>query len=720
MTIFGPILNSPVVEPLFDIYFVHDLTAFEIYFVLPEKHPGIDIRVMCRPEFRLQLLPRSKDPDYFAVLGFPHSEAVSDRAMALKKNYTLPFRRLRARLAYCLRKASSNSQSLMNLRLVISPDAVITWAIEDRNREARKHLSRFLATFTGGSVQILYSETPGTPMLELGNGQFLFGFTLVFPWALAALALGPNCLETDTTYYCIRPYTMANLHAIFANTSLPIAMGISPSETAGSYIRIYEHIHGLMQRYHPELMDGPLQAVNLGDDIPDDGPVKVMGSFPKGGIFAQAGEAPVPGAGDVEERAFHEEPEQPPAHPQAPVPDTGDVEEEDVNEEPDGPLPSADPVTPPDEEEDSIEEVIRSLEETGPPEKRSALTCLAILTDMGKALAAFVKYFHLDWKLCIRHILQAIGTKDPIFSWVLRLIYCWSAAEYVHACATIRLELEALDYVPAKIGILRAMMGEADIPHPINSLSRWAAFARSFGIPRPSNHIEGRHHWLNLGSEGLTDLIDLVLQVCRYFMAAYEKRNENLIATLKRNYDLVFPSEEAQAKPSFNPAKWKYYRELHTLVSRSDTGPSLEARIEPDCEKFAFPREGSSVKVEYALPAKWRPKRTVVDTAQVPQKQTLHAKGTRTAREWLGWQIYAELRREHSHQEWDKHSTTLFAQIFALGTSTLVNSPALTDDGPFSAQQDANWRIAARKCVKTELNLVATPRAQSAKPKPSK
>jgi hypothetical protein len=108
----------------------------------------------------------------------------------------------------------------------------------------------------------------------------------------------------------------------------------------------------------------------------------------------------------------------------------------------------------------------------------------------------------------------------------------------------------------------------------INSLSTWPAFDRWFAIQRPSNHVEGRHHWLNLGSVDLTDLIYLLLQVCQYFMDAYQKRCENLIASLKRNRPLVFRSDEDMVTHSFNPAKWKY-----TCITASFTPWFLIARL---------------------------------------------------------------------------------------------------------------------------------------------
>jgi hypothetical protein len=48
---------------------------------------------------------------------------------------------------------------------------------------------------------------------------------------------------TDSTFRSCKPYTLAILHLIFANESIPIGFGLSPSETAVSYIKLYDHIH---------------------------------------------------------------------------------------------------------------------------------------------------------------------------------------------------------------------------------------------------------------------------------------------------------------------------------------------------------------------------------------------------------------------------------------------------------------------------------------------
>jgi ubiquitin C-terminal hydrolase len=721
MTIFGPVAASsdgrfPAVPsaPLFLVYMMPNLVPFDIFYVGDR-----DLRRLNCGSIFLQITrdpTQTSNKNYVATVGFPFSGAMNDRDMAKKRSYPHPYRRLRTRL-----KASflRHSQGISNLNLLLSPNAAITCAIQMRNADARRNLGKFLSDFTRGSVRILFTETPGTPMFELGNGQYLFGFTLVFPWALALLALRPNCLETDTTFYCVRPYTMAWLLAIFANTSIPLAIGIFPSETAQSYIRIYDHITKLMEKFCPALCDGPLEDVTPRSNI------EFWGAFPKrfnppneesseprtapysAEPAVAVADAEDAGGEEEEEEEEHEEEEeeneeeedldstqafddrdieeeeQRETHKQEGTEDEDEYEYEELDEDPDT-IPAA--------EWDEIDTVIRATAECGNKEKRTWLTMLAILTDQGAALAKFVKHFNLNWKLCIRHIMEAIGTKDPIFSWVLRLLRCWTVAAFIHAAATIRIELDALDQAPRKANLLRLMLGDEQMRHPLEVLSRWAAFDRKGGIPRPANHTEGRHAHLNAGSEDLKDLIDLVVQVIQYCGNAYEKRNENLWECLRRNWNRVFPKDVDVQSPGFDRDEWEYYNDLFTLVGRE--GPDPDATIEPDVATYHFPPGFKQYKLNNPrLPKGWQPKREAdKDTGEIPQKQTLHKKGIRTTRDWLAWRILAELRREHSHQQWEGINTAVFMKIAELGST-------LNEEGPYTPLQEGTWRAQARAFV---------------------
>jgi hypothetical protein len=90
-------------------------------------------------------------------------------------------------------------------------------------------------------------------MIPLGTQQkyvqFLYGFVCVFPWVLDILRQA-RCLMTDTTFKSLRPYTLSILLAIIANESVPIAFSVSPTETTGSYARIFDLIDEIIANPH--------------------------------------------------------------------------------------------------------------------------------------------------------------------------------------------------------------------------------------------------------------------------------------------------------------------------------------------------------------------------------------------------------------------------------------------------------------------------------------
>jgi hypothetical protein len=76
-----------------------------------------------------------------------------------------------------------------------------------------------------------------SPKIERGQKQPFYCVTIIFPWAVDLIARQPKCAMTDSTFKAVKPYTLAILQLIFANESIPIPFGISPSETGASYMR---------------------------------------------------------------------------------------------------------------------------------------------------------------------------------------------------------------------------------------------------------------------------------------------------------------------------------------------------------------------------------------------------------------------------------------------------------------------------------------------------
>jgi hypothetical protein len=347
--------------------------------------------------------------------------------------------------------------------------------------------------------------------------------------------------------------------------------------------------------------------------------------------------------------------------------------------------------------------------DAGPKKKRSILTALPILTDQGAALAAFVKHFNLNWKLCIRHILEAVGTKDPIFSWVLRLIYAWCPEQYLHECLTIAIELAAIGLEPRKAKLLQLMMGKVHVTHPLKCLSRWAAFARRAGVPRTANQIEGRHSHLNRQTKALKGLIAFVVQIIVHCHTAYRNRNANLRISFQKNQRLFSPEAADVADVSFNPAKCEYYRALYTLRGeKGRNGPDPDAALEPKLDTYGFAPEYTEKKIDVVLPPKWQPK-PPVSTNEVPERQTLHATGSRTKRDELTYEIMAEMRRLFGEQL-SAVDTSVLTEIARLGSRL----PPFPDEGYYAPEDEAKWRLESRAYVD---KLLATPAPKKAAPK---
>jgi hypothetical protein len=435
--------------PLFQLYFVPDLSLFLMLSIGPEN-----VMTLARADLGIRCLQVASAVGANWRFAFPVSGALTDELARHRDFAYHPFRRLRRRIFRI------SNGPLSSLQVFLSPDLAVTLAMRARNALARNNLGLFLADMADASVKILYSETPGTKMLELGNGQFLYSLTLVFPWALAVLALPPNCAMTDTTFKCVRPYTLAILHAIVANTSIPLAFGIAPSESAGSYIRIYEHIHDIMERFHPELMNAPLvnqlRSAAPPQPVLDEGFFEVPDDLPE----AQDDEVgpPVPGpdmSSQVVDQPLIPQSFRP---PERAVPVIVEADRVDDDEHDDRRVEAKQAmqdetsvVIPADD--DAIETVLQPLG-PDPIVKRTWLTWLPIVTDLGVCLAALVAEYQLDWKLCIRHILETLGGKGQIVDWARRLLYSFCLQEYLRNCAVIQAEIKLLNARPKKLYVL--------------------------------------------------------------------------------------------------------------------------------------------------------------------------------------------------------------------------------------------------------------------------
>jgi hypothetical protein len=121
------------------------------------------------------------------------------------------------------------------------------------HRAAHKNLKGMLENLCQGWARFLIRNGKDHPssLQRLGTGKDkddeLFGMTWIFPWARSIIKPRPNCIQLDGTFESMHPYTLEVLEAIFANESIPIGIGLSPSETEVSYTRLYDHLTDVLE-----------------------------------------------------------------------------------------------------------------------------------------------------------------------------------------------------------------------------------------------------------------------------------------------------------------------------------------------------------------------------------------------------------------------------------------------------------------------------------------
>jgi hypothetical protein len=310
------------------------------------------------------------------------------------------------------------------------------------------HFLQVLCELARGSIRCYACNERHGDKMEQVNGLWLHGITVVFPWAVTLLEQHPECAMTDSTFRACKPYTLAILHLIFANESVPIGFALSPSETADSYVKLYDHINA------------EIGVVNRG--VP-----------PENICFESTGQEP-----------WEEDP----------------VEEVEIAEEEEIWTESSESQTP----VQSPEPPVPTLRREPPPRVRTLLTQLPIVTDQGTALQAFVAHFQLDWKLCHRHIIESVGAKGRITDFVVRILNCFSLQEYNATRSTILDELDGRrDSFKAMNGynsLLRLLgenpLGDKTDLHPLAVLQHWALWER-LGCPRTTNSAEAVNGRLN-------------------------------------------------------------------------------------------------------------------------------------------------------------------------------------------------------------------------------
>jgi hypothetical protein len=524
----------------------------------------------------------------------------------------------------------------------------------DYNRE---QFLRMLASLTHGSIKFHATREKMGKHQKRVNGLYLHSMSVVFPWATDLLRQDPDCAMTDSTFRSCKPYTLAILHLIFANESIPIAFALSPSETAISYISLYNHIQE------------ELKVVERG--VPE----------------AQRNEAPFTG--------------------DEPCPETDETPEEADDGDELGPfvegMPPAEslPESPPPAQPEEPQRRVSLRRSPHPPHygdqnSRTLLTKLPVLTDQGTALAALVDWFDLDWKLCHRHIIESVGAKGRVTDFVCRILRCFSVEEYDVERVAILHEIAGrekfFEEVKGWDSVLR-LLGRLEDEHPLCVQSTWALWKR-LGLPRTTNSAESVNGRLNENTLNQKSFVERVFIVAQHFITRYNSRFSWRDRSLNRNRSKCWPDPASDD----SPAKTEFYRTLHrvrpheSLAARKDRPCSLEAD-----RRFFIPRRADSTSVYFPkkvkFPSGWAIEATIGATKEQfpaepgrPLLLTLPEQSARTQRSRIAWGIAYGLMKSLGQTKWKNIGATIVSWV-----SIRAGQLKLPDDGIPSLDQ-ARWR----------------------------
>jgi hypothetical protein len=190
---------------------------------------------------------------------------------------------------------------------------------------------------------------------------------------------------------------------------------------------------------------------------------------------------------------------------------------------------------------------------------------LPIVTDQGRALEKFVNSFHLEWKLCHRHIIESIGAKGQKAAWVLRILRCFSRDEFLRTRMAILKEIDSVrttlhetDKVYVKI--LRLLGLRPKDKSSLCDINHWALWLR-LGCPRTTNSAESVNGHLNAEIDKTENWVERVSSVAKHFMRRYHTRDDWRDRSLKRNLAKCYPDPNKQWYQS--QAETDFYLHLH-------------------------------------------------------------------------------------------------------------------------------------------------------------
>jgi ubiquitin C-terminal hydrolase len=581
------------------------------------------------------------------------------------------------------------------------------------NLEERRALPEFLRDLTGASVRIHWARPAADRLAQFGD-DYLFSLTVVFPWAIDILVKYPNALSTDSTFHALEPYTLPILHAIIANESLPLAFAVSPTETRVAYGAIYDHVLDLGRSMACELMTrglaarllslrsqrvaserAPSRARDTQGAEPAQIPAGDTDSAEPVQIPAGDTDRAEPGGGDdsediegleVERDAIAER------DGKETWPDDPDslIEEELAGEPPEaeiaGDVPEVDdsPMAPRRDQplfDDLADLAIRLWNGT-------FLTALPLLTDQGTALESFVNERQLIWKICHRHIIEAIGANSLIGKWAARLLRCYSEAEWRRTRDVITYEMADPDMRgcfehngAAYESLLRLLQQgiTRDDKHHLAKMERWALWLRP-GVPRMTNSAESVNGHINADIDSSADFLARLTVVAMHLRRRYMSRNTWCDRALKRNAGKCWPSTE---NPSpFSGDRVRFYRLLHNAEAL--LGP-VKRRFAPPNPLYLIAPSCTQNHVLCSLPAQWGLRRR---SLQPPNTQSLTVQrgAAKTPKSSCAWQIALDLRSRIGAHNWATYGTQVFVNILAVAREFQI-----PETGPIPPPSEAKW-----------------------------
>jgi hypothetical protein len=550
----------------------------------------------------------------------------------------------------------------------------------------RRDFLRVLANLTNGSIRFQATKDKvGKHQKRLNNDLRLYSMTVVFPWATDLLHQNPSCAMTDSTFKSCKPYTLAILHLIFANESVPIGFALSPSETADSYIQLYDHIHRALgtaaRNFPPEQVnpaasspgtdpwDGAAEATGAADCAPEEEDLCESSGEP------EAPDTPPPGSPGMP----------PPGSPGIPPPGS-----------PDTPPPGS-PGIPPRGPPASAEGDWADAQRLRLRNERTLLTRLPILTDQGSALEKFVAHFQLDWKLCHRHIIESVGAKCRLTDFVCRILRCFSVEEYQETRESILEEIKGREEHLSQVQgwkSLQRLLGLLEDKHPLSFMSTWALWER-LGCPRTTNSAESVNGRLNKDTAGVRSFVERVFIVVQHFLCRYNSRFSWSNRAVSRNRLKCWPAPNATWS---SPGKTRFYRALHWVKD----GETYQHRMAHKCISPADPRRyipmtEASCQVRFVkkprLPDSWAivseivpgTRRVVVDASR-PLLLVVAERSAYTQRSHMAWTIAYSLMKYVGAREWDHRGAVIVEAIHR--RSCELNIP----ENGISALDQAHWR----------------------------